>query len=415
VSTAQTLPQGWSSLPPGWSTAPPTAPPNAPTPTLPHSGYDTMDRLHNMQGAVDTAAQTEPINLKNGVGGAVESTLNDLGAGAVRATLQPLVHPVQTLKGMGEAAIAPFNPKPFVEQGQNMERQFAANPSGESVAALPQAAMALAGGGKATGNEPLPALGDIVKPRPSPDIVSPAEMASRRLAQTVLPATKDAGNFIAAAPHEVPNILDFAKRSNNPMKTQLEFAKAAQGSAQEARDFYENQILKPNDKLVKTTGTGFGDQSHEGPDTYAKLSDIDKRVVEINKQLDKPTLNVDDARRALASKNGLQAEAAKLRDILHRNLSEATGLSPDDIAAIRQRVGRSYELSNDTLAAVTQRMQGEGRAEQGPLHLSQIPSQILNFARGGPQAIADRSFQRAIRKFPGEAQPLPVLKNIVSR
>lgn len=251
-----------------------------------------------------------------------------------------------------------------------------------------------------------------LRPESSPGVVSPAEMASRKLSAAVLPATKDASNFIKAAPLEVPNIREYAARTGNPMKTQLEFSKAAQGSAGEARDYYENKILKPNDKLVDTTGTGFGDRSGEGPRASAKLSDIDKRVVEINKQLDKPSLNSDDARRALASKADLQAEASKLRDILHSNLSKATGLQPEDIQNLRQRVGRSYELGNDTDAAVTARMQAEGKTDQGPLAIHQIPAKLLETIRGGPTAIADRQFQRAIKNFPGQPQPLPTIRNL---
>ena len=252
-------------------------------------------------------------------------------------------------------------------------------------------------------------VSDILRPTSSPDIVMPGEMAARKLSAAVLPATKVASSFIKAAPDEVPNILAHAKETGNPLKTQLEFSKAAEGNAQNARNFYENQVLKPNDKMVRTSGTGFGRQTGEGPDTYASLTDIDKRIVDINKQLDKPTLNADDARKALATKTDLQTEAGKLRDLLHTHLSQATGIAPEDIANLRERVGRSYELAHDTDAAVTARMQAAGKADQGPLHLSQIPGRMLEAVWGGPVAIADRQFQRAVRNFPGEAQPLPTV------
>jgi hypothetical protein len=231
------------------------------------------------------------------------------------------------------------------------------------------------------------------------------------LAQAVLPATKDASNFVQAAQEEVPNVLDYAQKTGNPLNTQLEFSKAAQGYAQEVRDIYEKQILAPNDKMV-ATGTDFGRTQGEGPAKYAMLSDIDKRITAINKQLDAPALNADDARRALASKSDLQAEAAKLRTVLHNNLAQATGLDPEDIANIRQRVGRSYELANDTNAAVTARMQAEGKTDMGPIHLSQIPSQAISLARGGITAIADRAFQRAIANFPGAAESLPEIESV---
>lgn len=261
-------------------------------------------------------------------------------------------------------------------------------------------------------NPPNPALitkaQNYLRPPVSPAVVADTEMAARKLGAAVLPATKDASNFIKAAQEEVPNVIEYAKKTGNPLNTQLEFAKAAQGYAQEVRQFYDQEVLGPvANKVVKTSGTGFGDRPTEGPDTFATLGEIDKRVTQINTQLDSPTLNADDARRALASKESLQAEASKLRDILHQNLSQATGIPPDQIANIRQRVGRSYELANDTNAAVTARMQAAGKTDMGPVTLNTLPSRAVEFARGGPVPIADRAFQRAIKDFPGKSRPLP--------
>lgn len=248
-----------------------------------------------------------------------------------------------------------------------------------------------------------------LRPTSSPSIVSPAETAARNLATVILPADKDAGNFIRAAQQEVPNILSYAKQTGNPLNTQLEFAKAAQGYAQEVRGLYEDKILGPvENKMVRTTGTGFGRRTGEGPDTYATLGDIDQRIIAINQQLDAPALNSDDARRALASKAELKKEAAGLRDILHQNLSDASGLTPDQIANIRQRVGAASELANDTNAAVTKRMQGQGRTDLAPLEWRQIPGKVAQTIQGGPVAIADRNFQKAIASFPGKAQAVPL-------
>jgi len=250
-----------------------------------------------------------------------------------------------------------------------------------------------------------------MRPPTSPSVVPRNEFAARQLSAAVLPAGKDAANFINAAKEEVPNILDYAKQTGNPLNTQLEFSKAAQGYAQQVRGVYENNVLGPSaNKLVRTTGTGYGQRMGEGPDTYATLGDIDKRITALNTQLDAPTLNADDARRALATKSELKAEAAGLRDILHKNLSETTGLTPDQIANLRQRVGRSYELANDTDAAVTARMQSVGKADLKPVKFSELPSQAYQYVQGGPVPIADRAFQRAIKNFPGQSQPLPAIQ-----
>jgi hypothetical protein len=367
-------------------------------------------RLETIRKGIDKASETEPI-------AGIKSAANDLGAGTTRVMLNPFAHPLQTLKGvansMGAAMGNPDAINNVARSGADFVNQFRQNPGGESVAAVPQAVMAAAGGGEAeaipeaTGESALQRMN--LRPAPSESIVPPSEMAARKLSQAVLPATKDASGFIKAADKEVPNVLDYARQQGNPLKTQLEFSKAAGGHAQNVRDFYENQVLGPNDRLVETTGTGFGQQTGEGPKTYAKLSEIDKRITSINKQLDAPTLNTDDARRALATKEGLQNEASSLRPILHQHLGEATGLAPDAIENLRQRVGRSYELANDTDAAVTQRMQGEGRSRLGELPLSKLPARLLETLRGGPTAIADRGFQRAIKDYPGQPEPLPTI------
>ena len=350
-------------------------------------------------------SNTEPLPSDGTLGTAV----HNIGGRAAKTFTAPFLHPMETIKGMVD--IPTSGGISLIKSGIDRAREFGQDYSKDKPLAFENlagdaAGTVLQGGLMSAGEAGINGARNF-RPTPSPDIVPPTEMAARKLSQAVLPATKDASNFIKAAPLEVPNILESAKQAGNPLRTQLEFSKAAQSHANNIRDFYKNQILGPNDKMVKTSGTGFGRQQGEGPDTYASLSDIDKRITALNKQLDAPSLNADDARRALASKGDLEREAGGLRKILHDNLSQATGMTPEQVADVRQRAGRSYELANDTNAAVTGRMQAEGKTDLGPIHLSQIPSQLLERLRGGPTAIADRQFQRAIKNYPGEAQPLP--------
>ena len=107
--------------------------------------------------AIDQAAQTGPNNSIAGVA-------NNLGAGSVRATIQPIAHPIDTVKGLAKTALwaggqvagvpmpESFNPiTPIVQQ-------FVRNPGGEAVAAIPQVALALAGMGEA--KAPMQAIED---------------------------------------------------------------------------------------------------------------------------------------------------------------------------------------------------------------------------------------------------------------
>lgn len=350
--------------------------------------------------------QMEPSNKRPGILGHVETGVGNIGAGG----LNLLLHPYDAAKGTVRLLDAVSSP-----DGWNAPN----NPVKETIASFRQdpaanleymAGATAAGLGTEKTISNIPRIASSIYPSPSEDIVAPTEMAARRLTKAVVPPNKDAAQFLAAAPLEVPNIVQYARETNNPLKTQLEFGKAAQGNATKVRGYYENQILGPNDRTVSVAGTGYeGPTVGEGQN--ARLSAIDRRIIQINKELSGPSakINAGDARAALASKTGLQNEAANLTRILHENLAQSTGLQPEDIANVRQRVGRSYQLANDTDASILSRAQGEGRAAQGTLHPQQIPVRMWEWLRGGPNVIADRVFQRAIKNYPGEPTPLPIM------
>lgn len=116
--------------PPGWSLS---------------SVLSGTDPAHQ---AIDQAAQTQPVDTGS-VGGFAKSVANNLGAGAVRI-FSPLVHPGNTLMGIGKTiAAAQGDQGAQYDLGNSMVRPFVQNPSGEAVAAIPQAALAFAGGGRA--------------------------------------------------------------------------------------------------------------------------------------------------------------------------------------------------------------------------------------------------------------------------
>jgi hypothetical protein len=162
--------------------------------------------------------------------------------------------------------------------------------------------------------------------------------------------------------------LDYARRTDNPLRTQAEFAKAAEGNAQEAAKHYNDNILGPNESIHRPVPSNYGGTSYtpggENPQTTASLGDINKRVIQINKELSKPKLNVSDQRTALAQEADLQAEHAGLTDLLHRSLSNLTGIPPEEIANLRQRVGRSYEFANEE---ASRRSRTDHRARGRPI------------------------------------------------
>src|SRR5215472_3565903 len=55
---------------------------------------------NTLTNEVDEAARTTPYSTDKGIGGNAAAALNNLGAGAVGLTLEPIVHPVETAKGI---------------------------------------------------------------------------------------------------------------------------------------------------------------------------------------------------------------------------------------------------------------------------------------------------------------------------
>ena len=391
----------------------------------------TKQMLEHPLDALEAASQSVPMPKDASMGEMMENNLANVASGAAGV----IRHPLKTAEGILSSGLGG---RPLVENAEDAILQAAGKPARWNTPLVPNnpvdasraigSALALGGlgelGGAAASVLPDAAykVGDAIskgsdavenylRPKPSPLIVSKQQMAARGLAQAVLPDLKDAPNFINAAAQEIPNILEYAKKTNNPLNTQLELAEAAKGHAQAITDFKNNQLMgELANKYVDTSGTGFGSQVGEGPRTQATLGDIDQRITAINKQLDMPKLNADDMRRALASKAELQAEASRLRDILHQSLSDARGITPEQVADVRQRAGRSWELANDIDAAATRRLLQQGVDQQAPQSIGKIPEQAVHSQIGGREGIADRAMQKALQPFRDmQASALPTL------
>lgn len=96
--------------------------------------------------AIDRAAQTEPVDTSS-VGGFAKSVANNLGAGATRI-FSPLAHPIDAAAGIGQTVNAAIDPQARVDMATKMVEPFVRNPSGEAIAAIPQAVLAFAGRGE---------------------------------------------------------------------------------------------------------------------------------------------------------------------------------------------------------------------------------------------------------------------------
>jgi hypothetical protein len=246
------------------------------------------------------------------------------------------------------------------------------------------------------------AAGEAVSRKPIP--IAP-EDAARGLTKSVNPSVNEWPGYIKANAQEAGNIKAFAEKNNIPLKTQLDWAKAARGAAEESRGYFQQKILGPHaTEQVTTTGSGFkGPNAGEGQ--TATLAEVDKRIVKINDELRSAYQKRESGqtREALANEPDLVAERDALTDILHRELAKRTGMTPDQVAGIRQRYGRMYSVADQTDAAVNQRQSSAGKANEGrrgvPVSVAGVGVDLFNrVVRGGPEGIANRGFVRALDK-----------------
>ena len=170
------------------------------------------------QAAIDEAATPPPVT-------SVGSTANALGAGATRVVLSPIAHPVRTAEGVGTMLRAAMGDTAAQQEfGQSVVEPFVRNPSGEAVAAIPQAALALAGGWEGfkkaydakfpaptwrIPGAPVPAPEGFAEPIPkiATEPVTPAaEPAPQAAAPAVRPPLPTAGDIFdqLAEPEHVP-------------------------------------------------------------------------------------------------------------------------------------------------------------------------------------------------------------------
>ncbi len=243
---------------------------------------------------------------------------------------------------------------------------------------------------------------DAVGRKPIP--IAP-EDAARGVTKAVNPSVNEWPNYIKATAQEAGNIKAFAAKNNLPLNTQLDWAKAARGAATESQNFFNEKVLGPHaSDEVATAGTGFkGKNAGEGQ--TATLGEIDRRVATINKQLNSAYNKRESGQtmEALANEPELIAERDGLNEILRDELAKRTGMTPEQVAGVRQRYGRMYSIGDKTEAAVNQRQSSAGKAAEGrrdvPTTVSGAGVDLFNrLIRGGPEGIANRAFVRSLGK-----------------
>src|SRR6185503_16312076 len=155
---------------------------------------------------------------------------------------------------------------------------------------------------------------------------------------------------------------------------------------------YDNAVLGPNaNKITPVPASYRGATVGEGPN--ATLGDINKRIDAINQELN------PNFRKGLASQTSaanvsdadLIAEKSALTNILHKKLAQATGLQPDQIAALRQQAGKLRTVADEANLSANRDLTAAGRQEAGGTSASSlgtktgIVDRVWQQIQGGPE------------------------------
>lgn len=249
-----------------------------------------------------------------------------------------------------------------------------------------------------------------LRPKSSPAIVPPIEFQAQKIAQSILPPGGIKPELVKSIQSEAPAVVDYARRTGNPLNTQAEGLKAAQGVAIEGLEHYKDNILAPiADKPVVL------DPENSSLGAKATIGEVDAKITELNHQLD--TSKTASAGQTLdkVAASKISDEVAYLRKQLYSSLESNTGISADHLQEMREGYGGEFSLANQLEAAQNARLTRTGQLSQGQQGIAlkrpsilEVPGQVVQAVRGGEQAIADRQFSAAIKRVQPQAPSRPV-------
>jgi hypothetical protein len=171
--------------------------------------------------------------------------------------------------------------------------------------------------------------------------------------------------------------------------------------------------VPPSYSGVGTKGLQIGETPNKTPD-MASLGDINKRIDVISSELKsnfrKPLASQTSA--ANVSDADLVAEKSALVDILQSHLAAKTGLSPEDIAAVRQQAGKLRTIADESSLSANRDTTGAGKQAMGTTTSAVgtkagIVDRGLQIVQGGPEIIGNREILRALQKVQPQSLNLP--------
>jgi hypothetical protein len=249
----------------------------------------------------------------------------------------------------------------------------------------------------------------FIRPTSSPSIVSPEEVQAQKIAQSILPPGGIKPELVKSIQQEAPAVVEYAQRTGNPLNTQAEGLKAAQGVAQEGLEHYKTEVLAPvanRSVVLDPTSTELGDK--------ATIGDIDSRISYLNKLINTAKATSAGDAAAIRARSQWDDEVSYLRGKLYSSLEHTTGIPQEDLQNLREGYGGEFSLANQLEAAQNARLTRVGEQAQGKTSINirrpsilEAPGMAYNALKGGEQAIADRQFSAAIKDVQPQAPVRP--------
>jgi hypothetical protein len=249
---------------------------------------------------------------------------------------------------------------------------------------------------------------------PESTTVTAPEAAARKLAKALTVQVQGMPNFVSAATEEAGTVLDYAKKNNIQINSTVDFAKAAKGAADSIQSHFDDVILKPNEGRVVNVPPDYRGAKLNVEGSRATLGEINQRINAINQEMS-PNYRKATAMQTSAanvSDADLLAEKRKLTSLLHDNLADATGLEPEDIAALRRKAGKLRTIADEANYSANTNTNAAGKAAMGGTDLPAatkmgILERGVQAVRGGPEIIGNRALKAAVRDISPTELVLP--------
>ena len=353
--------------------------------------------IPTIQRAFDQFTAPQPHSADQGVLGNAWTGLRNVAMGPVRSIGGAFVHPLQTV-GATEFAnpahpLEGFKgPDPLTEMG----KEAIAHPieSAEGIAGN-----LLAGKVGAMGGEGIANLRDPVRAYRSP-LIPENEAIARAATDVIKPNPLEYRRMVGNLTTRLPETKEFLQRSGiTKPSSPLEFGKGATGAGKEASGYFQENLIKPNaDTPAGSSTVG---------DVYGRVSDINDKLRPMYRA---QTMGEQLSKEASDHMQALEQERDKLNGVMYKAISDRSGLPVEQVQDINQRGGQLQSVGDVTDAAQAVRRMGLTHSPGGmlvPMGGLERAMRFVDYARGGPGAVAGRKLSRIMGQINEPPTPLP--------